>query len=471
MPVHRASGWGSPMHLLRYHLTLLSLSITWLTLLLCHQHWWDSRVAFWTTAFLLLANFLYSAWTLCFRASVPIALNLTQLFLFGFLHLQLATALGRHHYEFERPPRGCDWFEFTAAHMLRAVDLLDALDEYGVDLQQIRHRSLTAGILLVVMHLSVDIFLFSLVARRLARCWARPIESKLHEERKICGWLLLAMCCYVLSGMFQGWSVADWLLWPLENLLRTLDIGDAFQVFHWQLHQVRSDAWNASLAILFRLSLGMFLARVIALVRVTRLQGLGLTTAELIEELQEGDCETRQGAAEGLGRAGSDAEEAVRALGDALRHDGVAEVRRAAARSLGKIDSQEKLPALLAALDEIHEEVRASAIAALVDMGEDALPSLAHRLRHHRCSWVRRAAAEAIVGIGGPTMVPCMLTALNDPHEVVRLFAIATLADLEDPRAVEALFARLNDDCPEVRQAAWDALRALSALLCFGNRG
>ena len=50
--------------------------------------------------------------------------------------------------EFDRAPRFFDWAEFTAAHVLRAADVLHALSEYGVRIQNITHNSNPAGLIL-----------------------------------------------------------------------------------------------------------------------------------------------------------------------------------------------------------------------------------------------------------------------------------------------------------------------------------
>lgn len=438
---------GIVLRSLTVHRLLLACSILWPLILLAVPRCCASYAAFWVTAWLILLNLLYSAWLLCCRSCVAIGLNLCQLALFGFLHMQLASAVGPWHYTFERPAQGYDWFEFTVAHVLRAADVFDAIDELGIDVQKIRHRSSLAGILLVAMHLAVDIFLFSLLARRIERFWNRPIENKLREGRKICGWLMLALLCYGACALYQGWPFRDWLLWPLDNLLRIVDLGDAFQVFHWRLHSVPSDPASGTLAILFRVTVGIFVAKVIAVVRVTHLQGLGLTVEELIEELHEGDPETRRGAAEGLSRSGEDDGEAAQALGDALRLDHDARVRLAAAQSLATIGvaARPELPSLLYALEDIHDDVRAAAIDALVQIGKDAVPALGHCVTYHRCSWTRRSAAEALVRIGDPLVVPLMLWALNDQHETVRLFASHTLATLAPDRQ------RLQGSCTEMR--------------------
>lgn len=447
------------------HGLLLSSSVLWLLLLLTIPRCCASYIAFWATALLIVLNFLYSAWMLYCRSSVAIALNLCQLALFGLLHVQLATAISPRHYTFERPPQAYDWVEFSVAHVLRAADVFDTIDEFGVDAQKIRHRSSLAGILLVAMHLAVDIFLFSLLARRIERFFGQPIENKLREGRKICGWLMLALFCYGACALYQGWPLRDWLLWPLDNVLRIIDLGDAFQVFHWRLHSVSGDPASATLAVLFRLAVGIFVAKVIAVVRVTHLQGLGLTVDELIEELHERDPQTRRGAAEGLRRSGADDDEALQALGESLRQDHDAHVRLAAAQSLAALGAaaQPELPALLYALEEIHGDVRAAAIDALVQLGQGAVPSLTHVVTDHRCSWARRAAAEALVRSGDPVVMPLMVRALRDPHETMRLFAIQTLAALGNSGVVEPLIGVLEDKVAAVREAAAEALRSFQA--------
>ncbi len=53
--------------------------------------------------------------------------------------------------------------------------------------------------------------------------------------------------------------------------------------------------------------------------------------------------------------------------------------------------------------------------------------------------------------------VPELLNALEDPHELVRAYAINALADIMDERAIGPVRSRLDDESPHVRRCACEA--------------
>jgi HEAT repeats len=353
---------------------LIGAAALWLGALWHEPGLHADEAAFAATLGLIAANALLSFRALTHRREVLIALNCVQIVLFGTLNYQLYCAFGAGHYRFDRPPQFYDWIEFTAAHVLRAADFLDALDEYGLDIQNINHNSTTAGILLVCMHLAVDVFLIGLVLRGLKRYWRdRPRETYLERGRREFAWLLATLAFYVGFAVCQQFKPSDWLLWPLENLLRLLDVGDMFQVFGWQLHGVEATGWTRGGAILFRVAAGIWMARLVIHVRLTLLRTWGLSVEQLTELLDDPDAHVRRGAALGLGRSGPAAHEAVAELGDAL-HDMSPEVRRAAAWALGQIGppAQAAVSRLLDAAWLGHRELRLAATDALGRIGPAA---------------------------------------------------------------------------------------------------
>jgi HEAT repeat protein len=123
----------------------------------------------------------------------------------------------------------------------------------------------------------------------------------------------------------------------------------------------------------------------------------------LIEAMEVGSCDVRRAAAKLLGVIGSD--EAVLPLVNALR-DEYEEVRIAAAVSLGQLRSAVGIPGLLEALRDSHREVRRSAVKSLGQIGAvcpkagaSAVPGLIGMLWDN--DWnMRRIAAEALNRIG-----------------------------------------------------------------------
>jgi hypothetical protein len=361
------------------HLLAL-LALGWLGVLAGVPALTEHVEVFAATALLVAVNFSASVWTFLRTRQVLIATNLVQMLLFGTLSFQLAAAFGSEHYLCEETPHFGAWAEFTLAHLLRATDLLDALDDYGVHLQSLRHASTEAGLILVCMHVSADLFLLSLLGRLIWKLWRRlgtSSETTLQRGRRR---VLVLMLCSVILGTYlihatmQQWRRADWLLWPLDNVLRLLDIGDVFQIFDLQLHQVDMDAWTRAYSLAFRFAAGLCLAYVTPWVRLWGFKGQWYTIDELLEFLDADEAVFRAVAARALGEMGPDAVEAIPALRHALRRDPEVSVRCRAATALGRIG-----PAAAVAVDDLaralvhaHRPLRLRAARALGRIGPGA---------------------------------------------------------------------------------------------------
>jgi hypothetical protein len=315
---------------------LILLSAAWLLTLWLNPDLHDNQTAYYCSVGILSVNALFSLWTMTAKRKVLVTLNLTQIVLFAFLNYQLYSAFSKEHFQCEREPRLYDWAEYTVAHCCRAADVLDALDEYEINLQHVKHNSIYAGTLLVLMHLSVDCFLIGLLVRWVSRFWQRQDEREVVIMRKGCAWSLVTAAIFVGLALGQGWSRADWYLWPLDNALRLVDVGDAFQIFGWRLHGVEMGFWTRTYALVFRFAVGFWLARLLLSIRLSAFRGWGLSIDELIQQLSMGDEADRRGAAVALARMGPDAEEAVPALVRALAHGSLG-VRCRAAHALGRI--------------------------------------------------------------------------------------------------------------------------------------
>jgi hypothetical protein len=381
------------------------LSLAWLTALGCLPVLHHQRAAFVVSLMLIGLNAATSFCTLTRKRRILIALNLVQIVLFGVLNCQLFSAFSEEHYRVDRAPGFVDWATFTFAHVLRAADFLDGLDEYGLVVQTIRHESTAAGILLVSMHLVVDVFLLGLVLRGLAGLWARSSENALARSRRGCGLLMLAVLFYVGLAMGQQWRATDWLLWPLDNILRLLDLADAFQVFGWRLHEVPRDFWTSSFAMIFRVGVSYWLARAVLVVRLRGFRGWGLTVEELVETLAEGESVARRGAIRALGGVGAEARGAVADLIHAL-HDPEPSVRTQAARALGQMGpaAAQAVPALAQALWGNDVPLVYEAVQALGRMGpaaREAAPDLCLIVKAADVP-LQNLAAEAMVSILNP---------------------------------------------------------------------
>jgi hypothetical protein len=361
------------MSRLRVDRLLMGAAVLWLGAL-----WflpgWPPRFSFIMTLALVSANAIFSLWTLTHTRRILVGLNAVQLVLFGLLSFQLACAFGDGHYHFDREPRWHDWIEFTAAHVLRAADMLDALEEHGIHLQTISHRSTAAGLILIAMHLTVDVFLFDVFLRWLSRCWREPpIETRLERGRREFAWLLATLVLFLGIGVMLRLRPIDWLLWPIDQLLRLIDVSDIMNVFAWRLHGVEPGYSSSCAGLAFRIAAGIWMARLVILWRVTVLRGWGLSVEELTKLLDDPDSQVRRGACTGLAQTGPAAVSAVQALTETL-HDLDRSVRLEAVRALGAIGpaAHDAAPRLLDAVWLSDRDMRLAAARALGDIGPAA---------------------------------------------------------------------------------------------------
>ena len=212
------------------------------------------------------------------------------------------------------------------------------------------------------------------------------------------------------------------------------------------------------------------------------------------DRLGDDDASVRQAAAWGLASAGPAAAPKATVLGDALAHDHQPGVRMACARALGAIGSRLGVPALLEALADPSESVRAAAAQALFRIGptpedvpsltaalsspdryvaafaawslgnlgvaaEAAVPELVKALSRDETNAVV-AGALARIGPAAAAAVPELVRALASEDDGRRFRAARTLGRIGPPAAaaVEPLTAALRDSNSVVRLHAARAL-------------
>ena len=118
------------------------------------------------------------------------------------------------------------------------------------------------------------------------------------------------------------------------------------------------------------------------------------------------------------------------------------------------------VPKLVETLSDPDAEVRLAVVGAIADMDDPrAVQALIRILREDPVDEVRAAAAWALGQIEDPAAVPALMDALRDDAcEETRKNAAWALGNIEDARAVEALGAALGDENQEVRHQAMWAL-------------
>ncbi|MCY3836735.1 MAG: HEAT repeat domain-containing protein [Anaerolineaceae bacterium] len=181
-------------------------------------------------------------------------------------------------------------------------------------------------------------------------------------------------------------------------------------------------------------------------------------------QLQNGTTEERGSAMEALAEAGHAA--ALPTLA-ALLSDADHSIRYQAAMAIGRIlrqkpqggaeRTEELIAALQPALRGEDMWLRMAATAALVSLGEAAVPSLVHALQDDQAA-VRRAAAKALGKLGDAAALADLLRALTDVDVSTRRFAAQALGRIGHAAAVAALGDSLRDADRKVREASGVAL-------------
>jgi HEAT repeat protein len=382
-----------------------------------------------------------------------ILLNLTQLGLFCLLHIQIYTILGPSHYTYTSPPCWYDWIQLIAVHVLRAVDLLDIIEAYGIHLQNLKNQTIVSGLALFGMHLMVDIFILGAAFNAFARHSRKSptltqlmddIENTVTSPRTL---LILALVVfgyltvqylntvYLTGKKFQGLS--NFFLWPLDNILRTLDVGDAFQIFGWRLHTVETSLNSATVAVYFRF--------------ITAFYTLGLVNHLYLHILK------------GQGRSIDD----LASICTSSRY--TSEKRLIALKALEKYGSYSYLvaPPIIESLADISK--RQDAVLILLEIGEPAIPHLAKSLADSNGE-LRKACADTLETISpqwhisrtARAAIFDLVKTLADNDSTIRYSALRTLEKIdpewrqsgETRSAVPELIRLLSDTSIRVRVGA-----------------
>lgn len=144
-----------------------------------------------------------------------------------------------------------------------------------------------------------------------------------------------------------------------------------------------------------------------------------------------------------------------------LTQDRSEEVRRVAARGLGRMSDGRGVRALISALEEPRVLSQGTVGLSMVRMGPAAAPTLRDALSSEDMS-VRGVAADVLGHLGDTEAVSGLIGLLGDDEPTVRMAAAAALRRIGSPQARDPLArTAVADHEPAVRAAAVNALTAL----------
>lgn len=424
-------------------------SAVWLVLLTLLPACQASVVFLCGTIIFLATNSVVSWIVLFQKKRLLFTVNVLQVLLFAMLFCQVHRVMGPHHFRVVEGPMLTDWHLFAWSHALHAADLLHFLGGYGLRYNLIEHRSFLAGALLVVMHLHVSVYIIGLIVRRVMRGLPRgtidPVQRRLWKTRLLAtfhyGSLTVALLV-VLTAHFSRWPFADCLLWPLEQTLRTVDVGGIFKISGYHLHNVDQSFWCNLLGLLFRIVVGFVVVRSLHACHLRWLGGRALRPLEdFVDDLHH-------------------------------PHEKVREAAALALREIG-IDAAAAVPTLILTIDDDSASVATATRRALERVCPShpfAVPDLAEQLRHPNWA-IRRAAVEALGKMGPAALgaVPFLVAKLADDDPTIANLAEQALQSIYPGwergslalNAVPVLIERLNHRKPAIRQSAADVLRRL----------
>ena len=180
----------------------------------------------------------------------------------------------------------------------------------------------------------------------------------------------------------------------------------------------------------------------------------------LIARLQDENADVRRAAAHSLGRLKDS--RAVPGLIGALK-DSEPGVRASAAEALAELEDSRAIAPLAALLNDPSTEVKQSALDALSQF-EDTVPSaIVIRLLGDADAEVRHKAAHLAGKSRDRSATPALVKLVGDPSSDVRQAAIEALGELKDPAAAVAVLPALSDSDADVRVQAIHTIEELKA--------
>ena len=180
----------------------------------------------------------------------------------------------------------------------------------------------------------------------------------------------------------------------------------------------------------------------------------------LIARLKDEDAEVRKAAARSLGQLGD--ARAVPGLIGALK-DPEPKVRATAAEALGEFEDARAIPPLSALLADSSAEVKQSALEALSHFDEGVSSAGVVRLLSDDDAEIRHRAAHLAGKLRDRSAGPALAKLVHDSNSDVRNAALEALGELKDLSAVPAILSALSDANADVRHQALNTLEELHA--------
>ncbi|HEY42683.1 MAG TPA: HEAT repeat domain-containing protein [Anaerolineae bacterium] len=182
----------------------------------------------------------------------------------------------------------------------------------------------------------------------------------------------------------------------------------------------------------------------------------------ILNELTSGDDDRAEVVVPHVARLGTTAVDSLLALLESSSSDH----RWWATRALAVIDHPQAQDGIQRALGDHDPAVRQCAALCLrLHPTPSAISTLVNAL-HDRDRLVARLAADALVAIG-PVAIQALSMTMESPDPGVRIEAVRALAAMEDPQAIHALFAALDDPSPLVGYWAEQGLERLGVGMVF----
>lgn len=180
----------------------------------------------------------------------------------------------------------------------------------------------------------------------------------------------------------------------------------------------------------------------------------------LIARLQDENADVRRAAAHSLGRLKDS--RAVPGLIGALK-DSEPAVRASAAEALAEIEDARAVAPLAALLNDPSTEVKQSALDALSHFEDSVPPAAVIRLLGDADPEVRHKAAHLAGKLRDRSATAALVKLVRDPSSDVRQAAIEAIGELRDPAAAAAVIPALSDSDADVRQQAIHTIEELKA--------